>query len=233
MTFRDQSFAVAVLALLVAAGCSSSSDEPASLATGPVGGAVEGPADDHCDGRSTGVSDPAVCMTPGTADGDDAAAAAAGDEDDGTAGAEGTPDCNQVHDAEYGDTQYNDSGEDDDCKYNVSWTSTPVRKGQAVTFTVTANSKATGEPLERISDQPSGAFALSRVEPYVPCHPTHFPPASDARAAIAEVSPGVYSVGPLVFDQSGRWVVRFHFYESCFDSEASPHGHAAFFVDVP
>jgi hypothetical protein len=43
----------------------------------------------------------------------------------------------------------------------------------------------------------------------------------------------VYEGGPLRFDQPGRWVVRFHFYESCNDSEVSPHSHVAFFVDVP
>jgi hypothetical protein len=43
----------------------------------------------------------------------------------------------------------------------------------------------------------------------------------------------VFQGGPLRFDRSGRWVVRFHFYEDCNDGESSPHGHIAFFVDVP
>jgi hypothetical protein len=46
--------------------------------------------------------------------------------------------------------------------------------------------------------------------------------------------PGTYSVGPVRFDQAGRWFVRFHFYETCSDApEDSPHGHVAFWVDVP
>jgi hypothetical protein len=138
-----------------------------------------------------------------------------------------------AHDAQYGETLYNKSGVDDDCKYDVSWTSTPVRKGESVTFTVTATSKSSGEPLEKIAAQATGAVALSRVEPYVPCDPTHVPPRADLTAQIKETAPGVFSVGPIVFDESGRWVVRFHFYEECVDSETSPHGHAAFFVDVP
>jgi hypothetical protein len=37
-----------------------------------------------------------------------------------------------------------------------------------------------------------------------------------------------------VFDQSGRWVVRFHYFETCSDvPEDSPHGHVAFYIDVP
>jgi len=37
-----------------------------------------------------------------------------------------------------------------------------------------------------------------------------------------------------VFDKSGRWVVRFHFFESCSDvPDDSPHGHVAFYIDVP
>jgi hypothetical protein len=45
---------------------------------------------------------------------------------------------------------------------------------------------------------------------------------------------GVYEVGPITFDQSGTWVVRFHIFEDCSDAPAdSPHGHAAFYLDVP
>ncbi len=223
-------FASRQIIVLSVAGCSSSDDD-SNVVTGPVGGAVLGAVDDHCEGQPVVESDPAVCMTPGTND-DDAAAGASGD-DDSAGGATGTVDCTSAHDADYGATLYNASGSDDDCKYDVSWTSTPIRKGQGVTFTVTASSKANGAPLERIDAQPAGELALSRVEPYVPCDPTHFPPAGDLNAKISETSPGVYTVGPIVFDESGRWVVRFHFYESCFDSETSPHGHAAFFIDVP
>ncbi|MES1173409.1 MAG: hypothetical protein ABUL62_03695 [Myxococcales bacterium] len=215
--------------VLSAVGCSSSDDATPAPATGPVGGPVSGPENDRCVGEPVGVSDPAACLVPG---GDEDAAGGAPGEDEGAGGAPST-DCNLTHDDEYGDTLYNSAGDDDDCKYLVSWTSTPIRKGESVTFTVTATSKASGEPLERIPDQKADEVALSRVEPYLPCDPTHFPPAIDAKAAIKEASPGVFTVGPLVFDESGRWVVRFHFYEECVDSETSPHGHAAFFVDVP
>jgi hypothetical protein len=45
---------------------------------------------------------------------------------------------------------------------------------------------------------------------------------------------GKYVMKPIKFDASGRWVVRFHFYESCDDIlPDSPHGHVAFNYDVP
>ena len=45
---------------------------------------------------------------------------------------------------------------------------------------------------------------------------------------------GVYKVGPIQFSKSGKWIVRFHFNECCSDDPMdSPHGHAAFWVNVP
>jgi hypothetical protein len=229
-------FMLTALAIVSGASCSSSSSGGTATATGPVGGPVAGPADTHCAGQPDGVSNPAACLSPDTSTGAagaaDSAGGAAGSGTPSAGGAASAPDCNLAHDASDGDTMYNTSGDDDDCKYHVSWTSTPIRKGQNVTFTVTASTKA-GAPLERISAQKPGATALSQIEPYIPCEPTHFPPGADLRAPITEMMPGVFSVGPIVFDKSGRWVVRFHFYEECVDSETSPHGHAAFFVDVP
>jgi len=234
---------IAALGLLASSSCSSSSSTDAP--TGPVGGAVMSAADAHCAGQPVGVSDPAVCKSTTPASSGDGAAAGAGGapSTEMTAaagagpvdamGAAGAPACTFAHDADYGETLFNSSGDDDDCKYQIAWTATPIRKGENVTFTVTASSKATGAPLERIDAQRAGALALSRVEPYFPCDPTHLTPAADLHAPITETAPGVFSVGPIVFDQSGRWVVRFHFYEECYDSETSPHGHAAFFVDVP
>ena len=32
---------------------------------------------------------------------------------------------------------FNAEGDDDDCKYHIIWTSTPVRENASVTFTVT------------------------------------------------------------------------------------------------
>jgi len=217
--------------ILLAAGCSS--DGAPTASTGTPGTQVMGALDDHCEGHPTGVSDPAACSTLMSSD-QEAAGAGPGpggaDDDEGEGGASATADCNSVHDADYGATLYNAEGDDDDCKYHVSWKSTPIHLNQDVTFTVTTRSKADDTPLQGIE---AGQKALSRIELYVPCSPTHFPPSIDSKPTITEVSPGVYTVGPVRFDTPGRWVVRFHFYESCLDQESSPHGHIAFFVDVP
>jgi hypothetical protein len=31
----------------------------------------------------------------------------------------------------------------------------------------------------------------------------------------------------------GKWSVRFHIREDCLDGADSPHGHGAFFINVP
>src|SRR5271165_55833 len=97
-------------------GCSSSGP------TGPVGGPVSGPMDTHCDlpdgGLQTQVTHLSTCNLP-------------------------------VQDAgptDYGATMYNSEGNDDDCKYHVAFTVTPVQKNINVTFTVTATTLVDGLP---------------------------------------------------------------------------------------
>jgi hypothetical protein len=219
-----------VTRLFFASACSlvfglacSSSDAPSP--SGAVGGPVLGAEDAHCAGQERVTVDPATCHAS-TSEGSEGGAPG-GDEANGAGGS----DCNQTHDAEYGDTLPNSAGDDDDCKYHVSWTSTPIRLNQNVTFTVSTRDLATGQPLETLAGEQQ--LPLSRVEVYQPCEPNRLGPVQNANAEFTETAPGVYEGGPIRFDQSGRWVVRFHFYEECNDGEASPHGHVAFFVDVP
>jgi hypothetical protein len=62
---------------------------------------------------------------------------------------------------------------------------------------------------------------------------THVAPTTDQKF-LETAMPGVYTVGPVRFDASGMWTVRFHFFETCTDfAEDSPHGHAAFYLNVP
>jgi hypothetical protein len=210
-----------VSSMLLNAGCSAS-DTPSPPSA--LGGPVPGPDDSHCAGQPVVDVDPAACHgdTPEEGEG---GASGEGEE----AGGAGGSDCNQTHDAEYGDTLPNSEGDDDDCKYHVSWTSTPIRRNQDVTFAVTTKDLATDQPLESLAGETK--LPLSSVEVYQPCEPTRLGPAQKAK--FEETAPGVYEGGPLRFDQPGRWVVRFHFYEECNDGEASPHGHVAFFVDIP
>ena len=83
---------------------------------GPVGGAVAGPTDTHCTGTAQAI-DLSTCHASVDA---------------------GQPD--------YGPTIYNSSGDDDDCKYQVSFTATPIRQNQNVTFTVTAKTLTDLQP---------------------------------------------------------------------------------------
>jgi hypothetical protein len=216
----------AATGLLLNASCSS--DEPSTTATGPAGGLVAGDADTHCDGQTPAVVDPAACTMPAVAGGEGGEGGAPTAQS--STSQAGASDCNAEHDAEYGETLYNDRGDDDDCKYEAHWTSTPIRLNENVTFTVMATDLTTGKPLEPLDD---GTLPLSRIEIYQPCKPTRRAPVQDYSAKFAETAPGEYTGGPISFDQSGRWVVRFHFYEQCSDGDTSPHGHIAFFVDVP
>lgn len=131
------------------------------------------------------------------------------------------PDMAGSSGSDYGDTLYNAEGDDDDCKYHVKFTVTPVRKSSQVTFTVVATNLATSQPV-------TGA----NIRPEVFLSDTH--PAPNSGASTTESPPGTYSVGPILFDASGMWTMRFHFFEDCTDALAdSPHGHAAFYINVP
>lgn len=178
----------------------------ACTSNGPAGGPVSGPVDNHCfvlpDGGFPGGS----LSTQATA-----AASCNIGPDAGTV----------VPPLVYGPTNYNAQADDDDCKYQVGFWSTPVQQQQDVTFYVSAIKAVDGTPL-------AGASTLAEV------YLANNHPAPNSGQATTEVSPGVYKVGPIRFDAAGQWTVRFHFDEQCFDTLASsPHGHAAFFVNVP
>ena len=45
---------------------------------------------------------------------------------------------------------------------------------------------------------------------------------------------GTIKFGPVIFDQPGDWVIKFHIRGDCLDiAEDSPHSHASFLVHVP
>jgi YtkA-like len=157
----------------------------------PQGGPVSGPVDAHCAGNAQAV-DLATCHA-------------------------NVP----PSEPDYGPTVYNSEADDDDCKYHVKFTSTPIRKDEDVTFTVTATTLSDAQPA-------TGANVLAEIF----LSDTH--PAPNSGQATTEKPGGIYDVGPVRFDQSGRWTVRFHLHDECQDStEDSPHGHVAFYIDVP
>jgi len=183
---------------------------------------VVGPADTHCtamDGTEI-KQEIGMCVpdTGGAAGAGGASDDAGSSPADGGTGDDGGGDNGATSD--FGATLYNHEGDDDDCKYHVTWTSTEVKEGAGVTFDVTAIRRADGKPA---------LGANVQIEVFMGNHPT---PTVDIPTK--ELGGGKYQVGPVVFDTPGRWTVRFHFYETCSDApEDSPHGHAAFFIQVP
>ena len=95
------------------------------------GGAVTGADDLRCDSASVQATNSASCQPDG---------GMPMDMDGGMSmpmdgGVEGEP-----------APRFNAEGDDDDCKYHVSWTATPVCANADVTFTVTITRKADGQP---------------------------------------------------------------------------------------
>jgi hypothetical protein len=183
----------------LAAACGSSGP------SGPVGGPVTGAVDDHCFMNDALTKNKVgMCIT--------------GPEETDA----GAPDGGAVVPDE-GEPLFNSEGYDDDCKYHVSWTSTPVRKNELVTFTFT---------LEGLD--PAGPVKGADIDTDVFLGDTHLAPNTGSKSTESPADSGTYKIGPIKFDESGDWVVRFHFFETCSDAPAdSPHGHVAFHVNVP
>ena len=218
------------MAALVFVACSSSSggganaSQPAAVTCASPGGPAPGPQDAHCTAGGMDTKQPtdlASCHPDVAAPADDGGSA--GDDGGGPGDGGPTGDCEP---SSFGPSMYGYQGSDDDCKYDVKWSSTPVCEGgNGVYFTVSATKRVDNSPL-------TGANPY--IESVQACvHPSPNPPAP-AMTMTEETTPGTYKIGPIVFDKPGVWIVRFHFYGSCDDGlPTSPHGHAAFFVNVP
>ncbi len=245
------SFAFVSLVVAAAVACSSSTTPtaigPAGLTCASPGEATVGPADTHCMGQPTQEVNASSCfVTDAGAVSTDMDASVNGATEDAGSG----DDAGAADDCPYGATMFGGTdgggaaageGDDDDCKYHLSWTSTPICQSATlgVTFTVTVTNLTTGQP---VTDIPASEGILA--EAFIPISltaacdnmsnhisPTMFAPGS----GLLQTSPtsGVY-VGSIIFDQPGEWTVRFHIHEECDDVlDDSPHGHAAFHINVP
>ena len=209
-------------------GGTSALESPGTC-SGVHGGAVVGPADQHCvlpDGGALVVTQTAAACnetSPPTSD--------AGAGDDGGGGGDSGDPCPGDMNA-YGAVEYGTTGADDDCKYDVSWQSTPICENEPVYFTVMVTNRSDGSPMVGVTMGGTVVSANPRPDVVLGCtHP--IPNTPRPRDPSPEIAPGTYVMGPIAFDEPGRWVVRFHFNETCFDAPNSPHGHAAFYVDVP
>jgi hypothetical protein len=200
------------LALIVAlagtgAGCSSSAGAPLTYDSG-VGGPVTGALDNHCVGVDPIVVSQASCHPAASDAGVAEPDAAAGDD-----AAAPEPEAPVLYNAE---------GDDDDCKYHVKIMVTAAKQGQNATIQVTLTYLADGMPA---------TGAAIEFESYLADNDTHVLP--NGTKTSEKAGTGVYTLSPVKFDASGRWVFRLHFFHSCSDAlEDSPHGHAAFFIDV-
>ena len=200
--------------------------ESPGTCSGTTGGAVLGPEDNHCEAPDGGQIIQ-VTTDEGCTDMD----AGAGGGDDGGGDDSGDP-CPGDMNA-YGAVMYNNWGSDDDCKYDVEWQSTPICENEPVYFTVVVTKREDNSPL--LGVETGGTFVPANPRPDVVLNCSHPIPNTPApRDPSPSVAPGTYVVGPVVFDQPGDWVFRFHFNEECLDiADDSPHGHAAFHIQVP
>ena len=114
----------------------------------------------------------------------------------------------------------NAEGDDDDCKYHVSWTSSAICENANVTFNVKITAKVDGSPVTGAGPDLEVFLNL-----------TH--PGLVSNQKSQEISAGNYSIGPVQFDESGQWTIRFHIFPTGCDQPTSPHGHAAFYLNVP
>jgi hypothetical protein len=206
-SLRRSLFVSSALSVVIGlGGCSSSNGGDTSDAG--TGGPLSGMVDDHCSGVTPIVVSAASCQA--SPDGGTAP------DDGGTAGDGGEPPPAILFNAE---------GDDDDCKYHLKFTTTAVKKNQNVTFKVTVTKLADGTPA---------TAADVVIESFLADNDLHPIPNNGTTTTESPAASGIYTVAPVKFDATGRWVVRFHLYESCFDLVPdSPHGHAAFFFDVP
>jgi hypothetical protein len=189
-------------------GCSTD-DAKTATSTGCTtqGGAVPGQADGHCSESGKAIVqevNQASCQ----------GSAGSGTSDAGTEDAAAPPE-------EEAAVLFGNEGDDDDCKYHVKWSSSPICSTEPVTFELTLTNKTTNAPVT--GAQPDIDAFLSD---------THVAPNSGTK--VTETQPGTYTIGPVRLDAAGKWTIRFHFFETCSDApEDSPHGHVAFYVQVP
>jgi hypothetical protein len=254
----------------ISASCSSTSSggasNPPGLTCAVPGEATPGPSDTHCVGQPVQAVNPSSCFPDAGAapddanDGNDANDVSAADTSTldatvgnlpvvalGDAGEDGGATAAAC---DYGATMFGPGagdgapqtveGDDDDCKYHVSWTSGPICRSATigVKFIVTVTYLQSGLPVTNLPSTEGilpEAFIPTTLDAACDIMSTHLSPTSFGDAHLFETSPtsGVYQ-GQIIFDESGEWTLRFHIHEECSDLlDDSPHGHAAFHITVP
>lgn len=224
MRIPSRSFVAVGFAALLAGACDGSGKQSTDAASvDSPNGVVLGPLDHHCSSGDGGqrMQSIGACLVDSltSVPANAAACDVAFTQDAGTS--HEPADAGAGATEPYGETMYGAAGNDDDCKYYLSWVATSIQENADTYFTLTAIRLADGKPA-----------TCAGVRPDVFLSTTHG--AAPPRDPASEIAAGVYKVGPIRFDARGRWTVRFHLYEECSDTpEDSPHGHGAFYVNVP
>jgi hypothetical protein len=103
--------------------------------------------------------------------------------------------------------------DDDNCLYHATITVPCIQLNRDVTLTL---------DLKDIGTTTPATGAAPEVEAVIGNHPspTPYPMSSETN--------GVYTLGPVRFDRTGRWTLTFHIY----DAVPAKHSHFSFYVDV-
>ncbi len=116
---------------------------PATTSCTPAGAPATGTADAHCAGQPPQAVDGASCSVTAAGTSSDAASppadaagAGSGTEDAGSPSPAPGP-CGE-NGSDYGPTMFGTEGDDDDCKYHVSYTVSPICENNGTYFVVTA-----------------------------------------------------------------------------------------------
>jgi hypothetical protein len=126
---------------------------------------------------------------------------------------------------EYNFSHSGTTADDDNCKYDVSYgiehamDSCMAPRGPAVLH-VTLKSRITGMGVPGAN--PSIEAFLDDTHP-LPNTP---------KQVVTDEGMGNYTIAGVGFDAEGAWTVRFHFFETCAETEKTKHGHVAFTVLV-
>ena len=128
--------------------------------------------------------------------------------------------------SDFGDTMYNTTGNDDDCKYSVSYvvSSGGICENEDTYFTVTLKNAIAGTPVT------GGTANGNTFRAEVFLTDTHRPtPRSRRRSTWAAASTRWARIRSMVRSVDGSLPLLRELHRT----PTSPHGHAAFFVNVP
>jgi hypothetical protein len=110
--------------------------------------------------------------------------------------------------------------DDDECKFRMSVRRLCSSDG-TISFLITGANLIDGLPATGAAPYIDAALGLTYLAP-------------NSHPLTVEVSPGTYTIGPVLLDRSGLWTMILHFYARCMQTDpTSPHAHGTFTMSVP